>query len=286
MFGYIIVNRQELKFREFDIYHAYYCGLCRKIRELYGLSAQASLSYDLTFVEMLLTGVYEPENHQQTVRCAPHPVHKHTMIQNCYTDYCAAMNVILAYYHLEDDWKDDHSIRALAWEKLLKGSKNRISADYGRKSALIHDRLNKITACEKRGETNIDVPSGLFGDIMSEVLAPEEDEWEQTLRTMGFYLGKFIYLMDAYDDLEKDAKSGNYNALLLQRSRPDFEQYCHDILTMMMARCCEAFETLPILENAPILRNILYSGVFVRYNAIRARRNADKAAPAAAEGKA
>ena len=61
MFGYVMVNKQELKFKEFDQYHAYYCGLCRVLREKYGFSGQFALTYDCTFLVMFLTGLYEPE---------------------------------------------------------------------------------------------------------------------------------------------------------------------------------------------------------------------------------
>ena len=61
MFGYIVCNQSEMKFKEYDEYHKYYCGLCRGLRNRYGVKGQLSLSYDMTFLIMLLTGLYEPE---------------------------------------------------------------------------------------------------------------------------------------------------------------------------------------------------------------------------------
>ena len=60
MFGYIAINKAEMKFRDFDIYHAYYCGLCKDLKERYGRSGQITLSYDMTFLIILLSGLYEP----------------------------------------------------------------------------------------------------------------------------------------------------------------------------------------------------------------------------------
>ena len=79
-------------------------------------------------------------------------------------------------------------------------------------------------------------------------------------------------LMDAYEDLEKDEKKGCYNPLLPLKDREDFEDYVKQILTMMMAGCCEIFETLPCIENVSVMRNILYSGVWTKYNAVQAKK--------------
>ena len=72
MFGYIIVNKPEMKFREFDVYHGYYCGLCRKLKEHYGKFGQITLSYDMVFVLMTLTSLYEPETTKSMKRCVTH----------------------------------------------------------------------------------------------------------------------------------------------------------------------------------------------------------------------
>ena len=114
--------------------------------------------------------------------------------------------------------------------------------------------------------------AGIFGRIMSEVLAPKADEWEESLRNMGFYLGKFIYLLDAYEDVYEDRGKGRYNPFTVKCDDPDFEEEVRTILTMMMAECSREFEKLPILDNVEILRNIIYSGVWYRYEAVNQKR--------------
>ena len=118
---------------------------------------------------------------------------------------------------------------------------------------------------------------------MAELFAYRQDLWEQPLRRMGFYLGKFIYLLDAYDDLEEDAESGSFNPLLPVRERmqtggSDFDDYVRALLTMLMASCTRAVEALPIVENIDILRNILYAGVWTKFEEIYAKRT-DAASP-------
>ena len=114
--------------------------------------------------------------------------------------------------------------------------------------------------------------SGCFGRIMEEIPAWKPDVWENTLRRMGFYLGKFIYLLDAYDDVEKDVKSGNYNPFSEKYKMKGFDGQVQQLLIMMMAQTCREFEKLPIIKYTDILRNILYSGVWCRFETIRSRR--------------
>ena len=106
LFGYIIVNKPEMKFKEFDLYHAYYCGVCRSLKKCYGMAGQISLSYDMTFLAMLLSGLYEPEETCSRERCVAHPLSRHMAIENIFTEYAADMNVLLTMYKCEDDWQD------------------------------------------------------------------------------------------------------------------------------------------------------------------------------------
>lgn len=106
MFGYIVINQGEMKFKDFDVYHSYYCGLCKSLKELGGKKAQLTLSYDMTFLVMLLTALYEPKTQKKLVRCEAHPTKKHLERKNIFSDYCADMNLILTYYKCMDDWMD------------------------------------------------------------------------------------------------------------------------------------------------------------------------------------
>ena len=276
MFGYIIVNKPEMKFKEFDIYHGYYCGLCRKLKEYYGVEGQITLSYDMTFVIMMLSSLYEPKTEDGCTKCAAHPLQKHLTKINEITDYVAHMNVILAYYKCQDDWNDDRKIKKRILGKALKRKCRLSESLYREKWKKIDHLLNELSKEEENGNTDIDHMSGMFGQIMAEIMLYREDEWKDLLLRFGFYLGKFIYLMDAYEDIEDDIKNNNYNPLKEIYQRDDFEEICHGILTMMMAECSKAFEQLPLIDNIEILRNILYSGVWYRYENVRTKREKEK----------
>ena len=118
--------------------------------------------------------------------------------------------------------------------------------------------------------------AGTSRKVMAEIYIPEEDIWSDDLRQVGFYIGKFIYLMDALDDVEKDKKSGNYNPFLSIADQPDFEENAEKILLMMTAEASRAFEKLPILENVDILRNILYAGIWEKYEMRKSAKERQK----------
>ena len=272
MFGYIAINKAEMKFKDFDVYHSYYCGLCKRLKEMYGRRGQTTLSYDMTFLIVLLSGLYEPDAELTHVNCIAHPFQKHAARTNEFTDYAAAMNVVLSYYKCEDDWADEHKKKGYVSARLLRSSMESVKQTYPDKTVLIASRLKQISMIEEAGETNLDTMAGLFGDIMAEIFACRKDEWETSLRKFGFFLGKFIYLMDAYEDVEKDIENGSYNPLKDAFKRDDFDDYCKQLLTMMIAECSREFETLPIITHVEILRNILYSGVWCRFEAVVQKR--------------
>ncbi|MFQ9516355.1 MAG: DUF5685 family protein [Eubacterium sp.] len=268
MFGYVVVNKPELKFKEFDIYRGYYCGLCNSLRRRYGVVGQLTLTYDMTFLSLLLSSLYEPEVKDEMHRCIVHPAQKHRMISTKYTDYVADMNILLSYYKALDDWKDDHNILKLAFSKMIK-TKN---TSYKKKADAITSLLTELGTREKENETNIDIMAGIFGKIMALLFSPEQDQWSSSLERMGFFLGKFIYILDAFDDLEEDIRKNHYNPFKSICNEPDFDDRIKSMLTMMIAECSKEFEVLPIIENANILRNILYAGVWsVYYKNIKAR---------------
>ncbi len=276
MFGYIIINKAEMKFREYEVYHSYYCGLCRKLSDKYGVSGQLSLSYDMTFLLMLLTGLYDPPTETGELRCIAHPLEKHTYRTNLFTEYFADMNVLLTEYKCRDDWKDEKKLTRLVYGRILAGKSRKYKDLYGDKLGRIAGLMRDYALAESEGRNDVDTMAGLFGKVMAEIVRCREDEWSGNLYRLGFFLGKFIYLSDAYEDVEEDIKKGTFNPLKKKFGTPEFEEECKTILTMMMSECCREFEQLPILDNVEILRNILYSGVWGRYEPVHARREKEK----------
>lgn len=274
MFGYININRSEMSEENGKIYQAYYCGLCQKLKTNCGTKGQMLLSYDLTFLIVLLTGLYELENKKTEFTCPLHPTKKRTAYINDATEYAADMNLLLAYHNMLDDWKDERSYPKKAFVKMLDKDYTRIMSKYPRQVAAVENFMKKTEEAEVRRESNLDIIAGLTGEMLGEVFCWRKDEWEEELKTLGFYMGKFIYLMDAFEDLDADRKKNVYNPLLSfeQENGQDFDTICKLLLTSMMSECAKSFERLPILLHADILRNILYSGVWSKYEYLQLKK--------------
>ena len=290
MFGYINVNEKELQGERRDVYQSFYCGLCQELRSESRSVGQLLLNYDMAFLTILLSGLYEPVNTEWDFTCPVHPIKKKHGIKNEATTYAAKMNILLSYHNLEDDWNDNRSVAKKQMAKRLYKDYVRIAKEYPRQADAVEKYMRKLAVAESGKEANLDAVSGLTGEMLAEIFAWKEDNFASELRCMGFYLGKFIYLIDAYVDVESDAKKGLYNPFLMKNykdDKMDFDTYVRLILTSMMSECAKAFERLPIIEYADILRNVLYSGVWTKFeihkikkgnkdNKIRNKKDSDK----------
>ena len=262
MFGYVVLNKPEIKFKDFDLYRSYYCGLCRDLKEAYGLKGQMTLNYDLTFLAILLDGLYEDNTMISDCRCIAHPFSRHTTRRNEYTEYAADMNILLTYYQCLDDWKDEKNRRKRRFAKSLKKRAQKVMEKYPEKVRNIEEELKKLGEYENAGEENIDLTAGCFGRIMSELFLFRKDEWQGYLEKMGFFLGKYVYILDAFCDYEDDMQKNRFNAL---KGIGNDRETIKEILTLTMSECTRNYEMLPIVENNDILQNILYSGVWTGF---------------------
>jgi len=258
MFGYIGIHKPELKMKEYYKYRAYYCGLCQVLKERYGRFGQMTLTYDMI---ILLTSLYESKVTEEQHRCLAHPTKKHWMLHNEVTEYAADMNIALTYHKFLDDWNDEKSLVGLSASKLFVRKYHKIEKKYPEKCQVIAECLAKLQEYEKENVTDLDKIAKPFGDLMREMFVYRQDEWEGTLRRLGFYLGKYIYLLDAYEDVKEDIIKGNFNPLKEKVGKPTFEEEYRQILIMMMSECSKEFERLPLILDVELLRNILYAGV-------------------------
>ena len=275
MFGYVNADKKEMTDEERSTYQAYYCGLCRELKRQAGAGAQICLNYDITFLAILLSGLYEPDEVTEPFRCRLHPTKKRFFHESEVMQYAASMNIVLSYYKLLDDYQDDHKTSRKKIANRFEPVVKRVCEEYPRQTQAIEDFVRDLSDAEYRQEDNLTVLSALSGDMLGELFCyKEEDVWNESLRSMGYYLGKFIYLLDAYDDMEKDRKNHNFNPMLRAIDKdPSYDAFCRQVLVSLIAECTKEFERLPILKNASILRNILYSGIWTKYDMIQARRN-------------
>lgn len=285
MFGYVTIHKEELKIKEYETYKGFYCGTCQALKQEYGFLGQVTLTYDMTFLMLLLSSLYEPEQMFSRKRCVAHPQKKRLMIENEYGTYCAHMGILLTWYKLLDDWRDEKKKSAFAGLHLYHKAFEKARTLYPQKAGKIKMYLKQLSRLEKENCMDIDRVAGTSGHLLGEIFAVKDDMWQELLYRTGFYLGKFIYLMDAWDDLWEDEKNGNYNILLLRKQklygpgkRPE-EEFAEDVrglLIRMMAACSEAFEKLPLVQDVAILENILYDGVWNRFDRMEKEAGKEK----------
>ena len=279
MFGYITIAPDALPKERSDRYRSFYCGLCHTLRQRHGSLSRITLSYDLTFLYILLNSLYEPQETMGLEHCFLHPVAGRNYVYSEPAEYCADMNVALSYHKCMDNWKDDRSIISRSEAALLQKAYDRVFMKYPEKCRQIETCLKELNALEKTGDNSLDGAANLTAQMLGIVYRyKESDYWADTLAQMGQGLGRFIYLMDAYEDLPGDLRKGRYNPLAAYHQREDYESFVHQCLTMLIAECTEAFEMLPVVQDADLLRNILYGGCWMRYHALQKRRDKNKPA--------
>lgn len=261
MFGYVNASWKELNQEQKTRYQAVYCGICRRIREQSSNLSRVGLSYDMTFLALLLMSLYEPEEQGGENACMLHPVSKRAWVDSDVIRYCADMNVALTYYNCLDDWQDDHHITSKWMARRLEACCPGIRERWPRQCAAIEAGIEKLTSLERENCPSPDEPANCFGEIMAELFVLREDLWQPQLREMGMALGRFVYLLDAAVDYRRDRRKGKYNPYLamgMEENWPRWEEY----LVLAMGNCTRSYEMLPLVQDKALLDNILYSGVW------------------------
>jgi hypothetical protein len=275
LFGYIIPFKEELKVREYNVFKSYYCGLCKTIKREYGYPARMGLNYDLTFLSLLLSSLDENQSKVVPEVCIANPLKKRPVVcKDKYLSYSAGMNVMLVYFKLIDDLKDQHSISALVGLLLYFFPYKKAGRIYKKKHDSIKERLDELAKLEKRGCNVIDEAADTFANLMADIFECKEvisnDRTSRVLRWLGYNVGRWIYIFDAFHDIDKDIRQKNYNPLLSQYryyNKETSEAFVlrvkgqvEDTLTFTLDNVAKSFELLDIKHNRSILENIVYMG--------------------------
>lgn len=274
MFGYIMADRETLSEEELSRYGGCYCGLCKTLGKRHGFLGRFTLNYDMTFLVLVLSSLYEPEEERGIGRCPVHPMKKRPYWRSEYTDYAADLNLLLAWYNCMDDWEDEKRLSRLLLAKCLTGKVKKIKNHYPRQAKAIEENLALLRRYESGDEVSADLAANAFGDLMGELFVPrQEDHWAKELRALGQSLGRFIYILDACIDLELDRKKGLPNPLLALNPDARTREGDYDLLTMLLGDASRSFEYMPLLQDVHLMRNILYSGLWQKYNETFSKRD-------------
>lgn len=264
MFGYVTVHKEELKIKEYDVYRSFYCGLCKKLKTEYGFSSRLILNYDSVFLALLLSSVLEEDTVCIPERCIAHPFNKRPVRRKSVClSYSAGVMLILALLKLSDNIKDDKSIKDLFASFFLLKARFRVKKKYGDLYSECKKHIKALSSLEKENCENPDAAAHEFASILERLFAPsfvEDETQRRILSHLGYSLGRFIYLLDAYEDFNEDKKRKRYNPYLANGALPEKKEFT-DSLTFTLSSFGNSYELLDVKQNKEILDNIIYLGL-------------------------
>ena len=266
MFGYLTADRALLTPEEDARYKGVYCGLCRNLRQRYGQAAGLTLNFDQCFLILLLQSLYEGEEASGEDPCIAHPVKRQPWWECRFTDYAADMNLALSYLKLLDNWEDDGSLLSVSAAGALKGAYRRVRRAWPRQCEAMEVSIRSLRELEQANREDPDAAADAFAGMMAEIFVFQEDRWAPDLRRMGGALGRFLYITDAAMDLDRDTARNRYNPFRRRYGRADNGAFFRAVLRMLLADCLMAFDRLPLVLDAGILKNILCAGLWTEFN--------------------
>ena len=273
MFGYIRTDTPELRVRENEYYRAVYCGLCRAQGKCTGQCSRMTLSYDMVFLALLRLAVSDEKIEFKRGRCMVHPFKKRTYLSfSAPLAYCAYAMALLTYGKVKDDLADEKGMAGLKAKLLLpiaKGMKKRVPDSFASLEKVIEEKMTELSKLEAEAPPSVDAPADLFGDILSEIAAFGLDGNDaMILRKIGKHIGRWIYIVDAADDLKEDLEKGRFNPFsclyggkLLDDNARQSVSYS---LRLELMQAEPAFDLLDLTEKGDIegiVKNIIYSGM-------------------------
>lgn len=269
MFGYVRAHVPELKVKESEIYKAVYCTLCRSLGKSYGFVARLTLSYDFTFLALLRLSLREECTGFEQKRCAFNPLKKCNYCKNTGRDLdiVTASAMIMLYYNLRDNISDSVGAKRLGYRLLLplfSRPHKKAAAKYPELESAAKEFTESQLKLENDGCKSIDRAAEPTAKMLETVfsLISEDETERRILRRLGYCIGRWIYLCDAADDMEKDKKSGSYNVLLAQDLPPDeINGKITATLNMCIGEAASAAELLEFKRYGDIIRNIIYLGL-------------------------
>lgn len=271
MFGYVTVCRKAMSQEDYDLFCAYYCGVCKATGKCASQIARMGLSYDITFLAIILSAVMPDEDKKKEGVCIAHPLKKRAYVcESSVMDYAACMGVILTYLKFRDDLEDDKSIKAAALSALFYQGVRKARLGYERQYKEIVLQLKKLSTLEKENSSEIDECADCFAKILETLFTPDfitDEDSKRTLAWFGYNIGRWIYVLDAYNDIDKDRKKHSFNPFLSNGFK-DFAKYKKDLkekletsLTFTLENAASAFELMKIYKNKSVAEHIIYCGL-------------------------
>lgn len=281
MFGYITPVKDELKVCELETFKNYYCGLCFSIRNKFGNIPRLTLTYDSTFFAILLDGISSEKSTINKKSCLKHPLtKKNYILNNKALEYASEINIALVYFKLLDDINDDKSLKSYSFSKLLKPYYDKI--ENNTLKSTFEKNLDQLHILEKTNNYNsIDKISHPFSNLIGRIFADcpfvlnnDSNKLRNLLYDFGYSFAKWIYLMDAIEDLKEDIEENKFNPInkIYNPNNEPYEKIITKIkepidfsLINLSSNCSEIIKKLPFKKNKEIVNNVINLGLIEKY---------------------
>ena len=270
MFGYVRPLKGELKVKEFELFHAAYCGLCAALRRRCGLVGRYFVSYDLCFLAMLLCAPgLEPE--ACAARCPASPCRRKKYLRSGPAfDRAADLSVILYWWKLRDAAEDGGVKGRLLFSPLcflLRGKLKKAAAAEPAFARLCETELRALSEAERSGEPSLDRMADHFASLLRGTVGEAEEGERRVLEQLLYQLGRFIYILDAFEDYGEDCAAGRYNPLRARYEtggEPLTAAQKEEILVLLRHAAGLVGTAWELKEKnvyEPVLANIVYLGL-------------------------
>lgn len=268
MYGYVRPVKSELRIREYEQFRAVYCGLCEALKRRCGFLARFVVNYDLTFMAMALS---DYDGCMQKKRCPAHPFRRRYCLCGAASlDTAADYSVILAWWKLRDDIQDKTGLKRLVSRialLLLRPAYRKAVVNNSQFDQVSRQCLVELEALEKQKSSSLDQTADCFARILAATAEAKSEPDRRIFRELFYHLGRYVYLLDAIDDLTDDWKSGSYNPLIYrfrlqngQLGQKDRESL-RNTLNLSQNCMASAFRLAATNPWTPILENIIYLGL-------------------------
>ena len=268
MFGYVRIGKPELKVREYEMYKAVYCSLCKALGKHYGIISRLTLSYDFTFLALLNMSLKEGCCHIERKACVFNPLKKCNYCKDDgFLDMPSAVAMIMLYYKICDNVADEKGFKKLSF-KLLKPlfsrAHKKAAQKYPKAENIVAEYIKSQSQLESENCTQLDEIAHPTAKALAGIftLCSEDETQKKILDRLGYCMGRYIYILDAACDFEDDIKKNKYN--VLKNDCADInavKQKVKPQLYFCINEAAKAFELLDFKKNKGILGNIIYVGL-------------------------
>lgn len=275
VFGYVKICKPELKIKDYEIYKGVYCSLCKEMGRSFGVVSRLALSYDFAFLALMKMSLDDKCPKVKKGHCSFNPFHKCNCFEkdNKWIRFSAYIAMIMMYYKIKDDIEDNGFFKKIASLLMLPIAKvfhKKAKKKYVELDCVVEELMKQQKELENKKCENIDVAANPTATALGEIFAYSETDEQQKriIQHLGYCVGRYVYIIDAIDDLDEDLKTGEYNTFAISHSllkgddTKSVKLEAGEIIDRTISEIINTYELLTVNRFDNIFDNIFYEGLY------------------------